>query len=135
MRWRAAARLFNLLLFTGRIILAVILVLRNRYIFCNNYLSPFWNNAIKHAVRVQVWRSERNVRSFRRTFTMPDNVKSEGIDAHLDRGILRVTLPKTEEAKTQPKRIDVRAAGGAAGQPAVQQGAGGAAGGRAGARA
>jgi HSP20 family protein len=49
---------------------------------------------------------ERYYGSFQRSFRLPANVKSDKIDASFDKGILKVTLPKVEEAKK--KRIEVK---------------------------
>ncbi|CAN5589219.1 Hsp20/alpha crystallin family protein [soil metagenome] len=46
-------------------------------------------------------RREYNYSSFSRTFTVPDDVEKEKIDAHYENGVLNVMLPKKEEAKTQ----------------------------------
>jgi len=47
-------------------------------------------------------RKEFNFGSFRRTFSLPETVNEERIDAKYDAGILRLTLPKKEEAKAKP---------------------------------
>jgi HSP20 family protein len=60
-------------------------------------------------VFLQVVRRERHFSSFTRSFVLPDNVKEDGIAASLDKGVLRVTVPKVEPApKPQPKRIAVK---------------------------
>lgn len=65
------------------------------------------------ACSAQVVRRERHFSQFTRSFTLPDNIKEDGIAASLDKGVLTVTVPKTEPApKTEPKRIQVQ--GGAA---------------------
>lgn len=48
---------------------------------------------------------ERCYGEFTRTFTLPDNVDVEKIDAKYEQGILTLALPKKEEAK--PKEIKV----------------------------
>ncbi len=53
-------------------------------------------------------RVERNYGSFRRTFTLPATVDADNIDARYENGVLRVILPKREEAR--PKQIRVKAA-------------------------
>ncbi|MEM6264636.1 MAG: Hsp20/alpha crystallin family protein [Bacteroidota bacterium] len=50
-------------------------------------------------------RREFSYSSFRRAFTLPDSVNTEGISATYEDGILHLTLPKREEAKVQPKRV------------------------------
>ena len=51
-------------------------------------------------------RVERSYGQFYRSFTLPPNVNVEGINAEVKDGILRLTLPKREEAK--PKQIQVK---------------------------
>ena len=46
-------------------------------------------------------RVERSYGSFSRTFTLPANVKPEDIKATFKDGVLEISLPKAEEAKTQ----------------------------------
>src|ERR1051326_4054450 len=50
-------------------------------------------------------RVERQYGSFTRSFTLPTTVDSENIEAHYDKGILRIQLAKKAEAK--PKQIKV----------------------------
>jgi HSP20 family protein len=51
-------------------------------------------------------RIERHYGSFHRSFRIPGKVKMEGVDANYKDGILRLTLPKTEESET--KKIEVK---------------------------
>ncbi|HEX6729100.1 MAG TPA: Hsp20/alpha crystallin family protein [Pyrinomonadaceae bacterium] len=53
-------------------------------------------------------RVERSYGAFTRSFTLPQTVSGEGATAEYNNGVLRVTLPKREEAK--PRRIQVTAA-------------------------
>jgi len=46
---------------------------------------------------------------FRRTFVLPDNVQGDAVSAELERGVLRITIPKTAAAR--PKRIEVKGLG------------------------
>jgi len=50
---------------------------------------------------------ERYYGSFQRSFQLPANVKAEKIDATFEKGILKITLPKKEEAKR--KQIEIKA--------------------------
>jgi HSP20 family protein len=60
----------------------------------------------------KVVRRERFSTTFTRSFTLPENVKEDAITAKLDKGVLKVTVPRTKPApKPEPKRITV--AGGA----------------------
>jgi len=45
--------------------------------------------------------------SYRRQFTLSHELNPEGIEASLKDGVLRLTIPRSEEAK--PRRIEVRA--------------------------
>ncbi len=54
-------------------------------------------------------RREFGYSSFKRTFTLPDTVESDRVNAHYRDGILLVMLPKREEAKQKPpKRIEIK---------------------------
>jgi HSP20 family protein len=54
-------------------------------------------------------RQEFNYTSFTRAFTMPDGVLRDKIDASYENGLLRLMLPKTEEAKkAASKHISVK---------------------------
>ena len=44
-------------------------------------------------------RKEYNYSSFSRSFTLPDDINREKIDAKYDNGILKIALPRKEEAK------------------------------------
>lgn len=46
--------------------------------------------------------------SFQRSIRLPVNVTTEKVDATFDKGILKVTLPKTEEAKKKEIKIKVK---------------------------
>ena len=53
---------------------------------------------------------ERRYGSFLRTFRLPNTIDSDKVEAHYDKGILKVSLAKREEAK--PKQIKVGASNG-----------------------
>jgi HSP20 family protein len=46
--------------------------------------------------------------SFQRSFRLPHNVKTAKIEATFDKGVLKITLPKTEEAKKKEIKIKVK---------------------------
>ena len=50
-------------------------------------------------------RREITFNSFKRSFTLPDSIDAEHIEAKYENGILRFALPKREEALPKPKRI------------------------------
>ena len=51
---------------------------------------------------------ERYSGSFQRVFQLPSGVKADKIDATFDKGVLKVTLPKLEEAKKKEIEIKVK---------------------------
>jgi HSP20 family protein len=54
-------------------------------------------------------RREFNYTSFSRAFTLPEGVKKEQIDASYNNGLLKLVLPKTEEArKTAARHINIK---------------------------
>lgn len=54
--------------------------------------------------------SERRYGSFQRTFKMPEGVKADDISATFSKGVLTVTLPKSNEARQNDRKIQVKAA-------------------------
>jgi len=57
--------------------------------------------------KVRWHRRERGFGRFQRVLKLPAPVDAEKVEAKLEHGLLRVTLPKSEEAK--PRRISVKA--------------------------
>jgi HSP20 family protein len=51
--------------------------------------------------------SERRYGSFRRSFRLPENVDPEKIAASFEKGVLKVTLPKSAPSRAQEKKIDI----------------------------
>lgn len=56
------------------------------------------------------YRRERMFGSFRRVIELPSEIDIEGIEASFDKGVLSMTLPKTEEAQEKTQHIEVKAA-------------------------
>jgi HSP20 family protein len=50
-------------------------------------------------------RIERAYGSFTRSFTLPNKVKAEKVEAAFNDGVLSITVPKMEEAK--PRRVEI----------------------------
>ena len=48
---------------------------------------------------------ERRVQRFVRSFTLPPNVDESSVQARLENGVLRLSLPRPEEDK--PRRISI----------------------------
>lgn len=53
----------------------------------------------KEEKNARVTRKEYNYSSFSRSFTIPEEVQKEKIEAEYDEGVLKVNMPKKEEAK------------------------------------
>jgi HSP20 family protein len=53
-------------------------------------------------------RREYNYSSFSRSFTLPEEVKRDKIEAKYEDGVLNLILPKSEAAKVLPKTISVK---------------------------
>lgn len=57
----------------------------------------------------QFTRREFSYQSFSRSFTLPETVESEKIKAKYENGILKLNIPKKEEAKPKPvKQIEIK---------------------------
>lgn len=50
-------------------------------------------------------RREFRYASFKRSFTLPESIDNSKIAADYKDGVLKIELPKREEAKVQPKRL------------------------------
>jgi HSP20 family protein len=53
-------------------------------------------------------RREYNYSSFSRSFTLPEEVKRDKIEAKYEDGVLNLVLPKSENAKVSAKSISVK---------------------------
>lgn len=53
--------------------------------------------------------TERSYGAFRREFRVPASVDQDRVDASFSKGVLTVSLPKTEEAQSKPRKIEVKA--------------------------
>lgn len=54
--------------------------------------------------------SERQFGSFERTLKLPEDADTGGIDASFKDGVLKILVPRSEEAKAAEKKISVRTA-------------------------
>jgi HSP20 family protein len=52
-------------------------------------------------------RVERSYGSFSRSFSLPNTVNTEAIDAEYKNGVLRVVMPKRAESKPKPVKVNV----------------------------
>jgi len=57
---------------------------------------------------VKTYRKEFATRSFKRTFSVDEKINADAISAKYDAGVLKLTLPKKEEVKVQPKQIAIQ---------------------------
>ena len=53
------------------------------------------------------YRVERSYGSFQRTLALPDDAIGDEIKANLDKGVLRLEIPRRETAKQEVKRISI----------------------------
>jgi HSP20 family protein len=53
--------------------------------------------------------SERRFGSFHRSFRVPEGVDADKIDAQFNKGVLKIALPKSEQAKKEERKIAVTA--------------------------
>lgn len=53
-------------------------------------------------------RREYSYRSFKRSFTLDDDIDQENVAASYENGVLQLTLPKKEEKIVKPKEIAVK---------------------------
>jgi HSP20 family protein len=51
------------------------------------------------------YRIERAFGSFARSLTLPDGVNPDAVEAHFDRGVLQITIPKPEQKK--PRQVQI----------------------------
>ncbi len=52
--------------------------------------------------------SERSYGSFKRAFTLPENVDAEKIAAKFDKGVLKLTMPKTAPSPAKRREIPIK---------------------------
>ncbi len=52
-------------------------------------------------------RIERSYGSFTRSFTLPENLKNDQVNASFDGGVLTITIPKSEPAKPKEQEITI----------------------------
>jgi len=71
----------------------------------NNLLTISSEVEMKNEVEDEkVMRREFSYSAFKRNFTLPESIESDKIKASYKEGILRVNVPKREEAKEKPAR-------------------------------
>jgi HSP20 family protein len=76
----------------------------------NNQLIVRYKKEMKDEKKdVNHWRKEFGFESFERSFALPSTVESDQVNATYTDGILRIVVPKKEEARRKPaKTIEVK---------------------------
>lgn len=75
----------------------------------NNILTVKGEKKEEHEEKKKPYHlSERSYGHFQRSISVPDGIDREKIKAEFKKGILKINLPKTEQAKTKSKKIQVR---------------------------
>jgi HSP20 family protein len=72
----------------------------------NGHLTISGEKKVESEEGKEYFRRERFYGKFSRTFRLPDTVDTERIKANLTNGVLRISMPRKEEAK--PKQIEVK---------------------------
>lgn len=54
--------------------------------------------------------TERRYGSFQRSLRLPDAIDDAQVEAHFDKGVLRVTIPKRADATPKERRIEIKRA-------------------------
>ena len=74
----------------------------------NNTLTISGTRKLEHEEKKENYqRVECVFGTFSRSFTLPATVNAEKIEANVDKGVLKIRLPKREESK--PRQIEIRA--------------------------
>jgi HSP20 family protein len=62
----------------------------------------------KEEKKGELIRREFRSSSYYRCFSLPENIDEDAIDANLDNGVLRITIPKTKIEKKEKKKIEIQ---------------------------
>lgn len=65
------------------------------------------NEENKTEDEIKYTRKEFNYNSFKRSFTLPENVNVESVNASYENGVLEITLPKKEEEKALKRMVEI----------------------------
>ena len=67
------------------------------------------NEEVKEEKKRDYHLSERRYGSFQRSFSVPDSIDADKIEANFKKGVLTLTLPKSAEVQKKEKKIAVTA--------------------------
>jgi len=56
----------------------------------------------------EFYRVESVYGKFERSFTLPDDVDTDKIEAHMEDGVLTVKIPKVQVVDKAPKKIEIK---------------------------
>ena len=65
-------------------------------------------NSENNSENERMVRREYTYKSFARTFSLDETISADDIQAKYENGVLNIELPKKEEAKIQPKQINIQ---------------------------
>ncbi len=71
----------------------------------DNVLTISGERTTEHEQQEGYYRLERAFGAFSRSLTLPDGVDPDSIEAHFDRGVLEIRIPKPEQKK--PKTVQI----------------------------
>ena len=69
-------------------------------------LSGEKKQEVKEETKGNYCRIERSYGRFERSFSLPNTIKAEAVRANFEDGVLRITLPKAEQAKSRQISIE-----------------------------
>lgn len=82
----------------------------------DNVLTISGERKAAHATQQEgYYRLERAFGSFSRSLTLPDGVDPDAVQAHFDRGVLEIRIPKPEQKK--PRQVQIKLGTGAEDEP------------------
>ena len=71
----------------------------------DNMLTISGERKAEHEQQQGYYRLERASGSFSRSLTLPEGVDPDGVQAHFDRGVLEISIPKPEQKK--PRQVQI----------------------------
>jgi HSP20 family protein len=75
----------------------------------DNVLTISGERTTEHEQQEGYYRLERAFGAFSRSLTLPDGVDPDSVEAHFDRGVLEIRIPKPEQKKPKTVQITLNA--------------------------